>query len=493
MQRYDPMTVLHSWVVSHLLRSDETLRMNVDYCMKLMLPPTLRDLTGEHVDSANLVSATTLSNNRLRVDSAFMMLQKRLHKPPAHVDPAIISDPERLGELFMALDVARQWWLDSSPQGGVDWEVVVSTEIKLAHLRVVLDLRDQLAVLGETELDLDGERLSVADQNTRKNCEDMLGELVTEHRWPLTSLGGGKGSTNLPSKTCCWAHSCHLEAYGALSLRWIMACSTGATVDLGTESLVGKAVDVDVRDAFPENCGPVRSLLVDGVVDDDDTDPTLRENSVRACCFPTFMPFGLVSLGNMHILDNIMHETLLALPFWPWLKPLLKAVTMLLHTQEHLQRLVERCCPVGTGLNHLAVFFKKPLCPAFRIHRWQVIIAAARAALKVKGPLRRVWDRATFVGSADADADDGDNAPGLVDDDNDDDKRLDCKSLDIAITANRFWSCTATVDRHALPIEIGMHWSETCDCHEHSVLHYSSMTETDFSGIDVSAHTEKDR
>ncbi len=172
-----------------------------------------------------------------------------------------------------------------------------------------------------------------------------------------------------------------------MSLRWTFASSVCACTDLGTESGFGSTVDVDFADVFRPHCGSFG-----GIVDDGDSAEFDRESSVPSgVLFSHLMPFGLISLGNLHILDTTMHKITEALPFWDWFKPLLKSLSHFLHDPDSRRRLQAKCCSNDRG-----AFFTKQFdtagCPKLIEHRWEVVARCARGCLKHRLALQAVWD-----------------------------------------------------------------------------------------------------
>ena len=94
----------------------------------------------------------------------------------------------------------------------------------------------------------------------RSDAQAKMLAMVKRHRWPLTALGGGKGTSGLAHNVACWVHSIHLESAGHMSLKCIFASSIAACTDLGTESKLGESIDPSDKQHVPTRARPLPSI-----------------------------------------------------------------------------------------------------------------------------------------------------------------------------------------------------------------------------------------
>jgi hypothetical protein len=426
----------------------------VSHTLKLALPDSMKACAVESFRYMQLPSPATMSRFRLRLDTAFMMLMKQRHKVPDHVPHSIFTQ-EKSSDLFAALDVVRIWWIDSSPQGGVDWLVMTTLEARTQDLVDILLCRREMASLVEA-YGL-GNELTMKARARYTDLDSSLRSKLCQHRWPLTALGTGAGSSGLAHKAACWLHAVHLESAGALSLRWVFASSLSACVDLGTESGLGQAIDIDLQKVFPPGCGPQRALVPDG----DDIGTIIgKEDAIGlGSVFSHLMPFGLVVPGNLHILDSISQAVTKDLHEWAWFKPRLVALSLFLHRRDSRQRLTERCCDTAAK-KKLLFLFDKAVCPKLIEHRWEVVTKCSRGCLSRRNALRLIWDEKKYGQSGGGDSRPPERPP------EGDGESVDIGLVTDAIRSLKFWGCCANVAHLASVFEELTHWTEGCDCHD---------------------------
>ena len=212
---FESAFLLRCWMLNYRSRSPIHLRDIVDGSFRACLPDSLRDSALKYFQHVVMPSPGTMSRMRFRLDSAYMKYMKVLHTPPPQLLPGTFSADNAV-ELFNQLDVVRIWWLDSSPQGQVDWMVISSVEVKTDDLWPhVIEVRRELrkAVASEIQEHLPW---SAIDEDMSE-IENHINKFAKMHRWPLTSLGAGKGVSGLAHKVACWIHSAHLESSGPFS------------------------------------------------------------------------------------------------------------------------------------------------------------------------------------------------------------------------------------------------------------------------------------
>eukprot|EP00959_Pyramimonas_sp_CCMP1952_P131419 2747840-Pyramimonas_sp.AAC.1 len=100
-----------------------------------------------------------------------MKYRKRLHRPHGRMLPHLFKSEDPLDQVVLleSLGVARVWWLDSSPQAGVDWMVISSFEINMDDISKVIKCRRDLALISNSPEDDGNNESSIADLEDRRS------------------------------------------------------------------------------------------------------------------------------------------------------------------------------------------------------------------------------------------------------------------------------------------------------------------------------------
>ena len=209
--------------------------------------------------NVQLPSPATQGRYRLRIDVAYMhCLRENFANmpppeevelnpvPPAHGDTEFEEKLKRILYIkvrkMLSLRHSATGIPDTSPQGGIDWLLLVSKVVRSEHLQEYWELCKDLAEAHTQLLNLaeDGEERGIFDEAEDERFEllDRIrtksvrqAELCKFHRYPPTALA--LRETSLVQKMGAYAHTVglqHEDAWEAFD------CKTGVCADAGTES-----------------------------------------------------------------------------------------------------------------------------------------------------------------------------------------------------------------------------------------------------------------
>ena len=289
-----------------LLKSDTSLKDSVKQALGLILLKSLLcmflDMVEEHVNP----SQSQISRWRLLLDAACMM-QTRLR---------------RQEDWMQGRSSVRWMMVDSSPQGGRDYELVVLGQAYLDDLQHALSLMDVMKNKSlERESYEDDEVFSAEQQELQGTLEQLL---VLE-RPPPVVLGSGR--TSLPDKFSATAHALFLETGSSDCLTRLTSEIVSCTSDLGTEFNIVRVEGAKLSELFPWFS----------------EDMDMAEGN-----WPTPEPLlqfqnALAIPGALHVLHNAAKRMLTGLPELNAAVDSLATVADLLHRRHTRERLCQRC------------------------------------------------------------------------------------------------------------------------------------------------------
>ncbi len=302
--------VLEAMIMSFELRSAAGLSASMTQAMRmlpaawrsslsaLMSPPSSSSGVHVHGDAPSrhrhaVVSPSTLSRARLTVDVSYMLVMRARH------DALVGSD---------ALPVIYAL-VDSSPQGGRNWELTELQYITGPDLAPTAAAARQL-MLHEVRTDADAE---LHDALTRQ-----VGSAVSKHILPPASLGTRQ--TSLPMKLHCMIHSLRLGCSSWEVCSKLCSAVCAICSDMGTEMDVNRVEDVKINDTF-WYWDPPLPVLADGGIGLDvaDAPPSpLCVSFLRSLYVPgtyhlvdgVSKVLGCVDTCSLHLLHVSMVESL---------------------------------------------------------------------------------------------------------------------------------------------------------------------------------------
>ena len=398
-----------------LLRTDASLKDSVKQALALIIPKSLLPMFLDMVEEYISPSPGQISRWRLLLDAAFMLWTRNDRRKAWSEDRSF----------------ARWLMVDSSPQGGRDYELLVMSYASVSDLPILVSLADVMNnMCVDRPSELDDEFISSQEQLQRQ-----IQELLVMERPPPVVLGSGR--TSLPDKFAATMHALFLETGSSKDLRTLTSEVVSSTSDLGTEFNI-----VRVRGARPSDLLP---WIVEEVLEREDDWP-VEEKLIH-------FSNALAIPGILHVLHNAAKRMLTGLPELNTAVDLLQVVAELVRKKHTQERLCQRCfnSEVGVQLQPLIMGFKGKVHAA----RWGTVAFATQEMLRLERPLRWGWNLALFLGNNTDQASE---------------QAVKATSADGAITSEFWWSCLRVLDKLHCAIRHLFAWSEGCACHGYPVV-----------------------
>ena len=369
---YNVFYLLHCCLLCNLLRADKSLEEAVKHACRVVLPHHIQVVVLDMVDNKRrrMPSAATVSRLRLKVDVAWMLLSRR-----------------KL-EAMMASGIVANCMVDSSPQGGHDYELMhltVHCKTDLSQMHV-----DMLALERRAQL-------SVHDRMNTLEVEQELMERVrkcfhTLFTPPAVLLGVGQGRSTLSLKFHAVIHALYLIAGPSKNLEKFTKSVCSWVSDLGTESGFAHIGKIPFRTLMPYvTDSETQKLGTWG----DEVDLSLDhpggadEEAFVNCEGSVAIP------GVLHILHNCFAGLADSMQEFSTIVENLKQVANLLRQPETKERLLSACFsdPIGQGLS--------PDIKAFSGHvyeeRWGHVSDCALQMVGCEKALRHMWSLEKYV------------------------------------------------------------------------------------------------
>ena len=374
-------------VACDALRSDADLRMVLELCAKLILPPGQVDEAIQRLRAKRMLSKAEVSRSRFLCDGAIMLWWRRQHAMASRVDGGCA------------------WYLmtDSSPQFGRNYQVTLLCRIKRVDLPMLLDISEQLFKMWQGA--------SAADFEMEKQVEDesalmeMASEMICDHQTPLTVLGQGRSSLKFKLQRVAW--SLRLEFESHMDLSSCMQNCVGVLKDAGTERAIPRVEPVKIADVLGGHtfaAGETAELQEPqpGCIDDDNwpdsdgDDDDQWPESENECDEMIDLTRSLNVDGPSHMIHNVAEDLQFALQTWDDTVLHMKHVCRMLKRSAPRQRLLSRCFT-----SDVAQHYHKDM-NKFKGHvqggRWGTVCHAVIELLAVERQLCYAWDLAKYKG-----------------------------------------------------------------------------------------------
>lgn len=219
--------LLECLILSFDLRSASTLSSSLQHAVRTLPPAWSSSLKALLHGSHSMPAPATMSRARLYVDVGFMLYKQ-----------AYFS--RLLGERQLPVVYGL---VDSSPQGGRNWELTQIDYIAGADLLECVDFARQLAL---HEVD------SLEECPEHERLRSRVAALISRHVLPPTALGTRKAG--LASKLHAVCHSIRLECPDWHTASQFCKSFCSLTSDMGTEMDLNAVQGLDVSSAFPYWC-----------------------------------------------------------------------------------------------------------------------------------------------------------------------------------------------------------------------------------------------
>ena len=230
-------------VFSGLLRNSSSAKSALRMAMQAALPEALRKAVDDFMCSAHVIpSRSTLYRHR----STLIMALSRLLQQ---------SNSASLNGSGMI----KWFFLDSSPQGHLDWLLSASLTLPLSEARRCFLLCRDLECMSELEVE------------QAKKTQDVLAPFLLPKPGPPVAVGSGRAGR--AHKVHAFVHSAKLESRTWGECCHMLSSVASFTTDQGTESIITSAKTWKLCSLFPWLAAP-------------DTKDTFDIMSAKAPCGP---------------------------------------------------------------------------------------------------------------------------------------------------------------------------------------------------------------
>lgn len=418
---YRTTFLVHCLVMSGLIMSDGKLRDILLNSVRMLLPPALAKPLADVVRSPGLLplpSKSTTSRWRVMLDGAFMLWTRRRSN----------------------IDAVYYAMVDSSTQGGNDYELIVVASIRKSHLVGLLDLVDSLFACRLEDGDADTATLS-----EDKSLMEHISRHIRLHRPPPVRLASGR--TKLVDKFFVTVYALFLETGTVPSLQALMSSMLVLTSDLGVEFSLTTVQPVDVHQLFPfidfsrheeHRFGPERADW-----DNVDLVPAPNVGFADTISIP----------GLLHIVHNASNEVLGSMPVVSESIDRLAHVATLLRESATCTRLCETCFGTPVGKHHHAELlgFSGSVYRA----RWGTVAWCVSQVLGLERILRWGWSKEAYL-SATSFANVGPVSA---------ETKVHIEQIDQALCDDFWWSSLRVLDAIYGVVRTSFIWAESCPCH----------------------------
>ena len=437
-ETYNVYYLLHCFLLCDLLKADSSLAEAVRQACHIALPKHVKDVVLQLLDDGQrpVPSPATVSRLRLKVDVAWMLLQRRDFQQA-------LSDGSGMVAHCM---------VDSSPQGGHDYELL---HVTLVGKGVLAELHVEICKLERMK------RLSMAERVNFMHEERRIMMKIYESIHMVTPppvlLGMGKSRSSLGMKFHAAMHALYLLVGPATNLSKFVECIWTWVSDLGTEAGFSHVRKLNFRDLFP--------YIMDSEASADprwheEVDFADADASTRPEPEPSIGCEGSAAIpGLLHILHNCFLGLGGAMRYFQSIISQMKEVAKLLSQPESKERLLATCF-TGPLNEALAADVR-----AFQGHvyedRWGTVADCVLKLLPCQVSLQHAWDLDKFVMHR------GGVSGG---------SRVGSVALDVAqdaITSTKFWAYLEMLACFASMQSRLSSWVESCPCHW-DALHNSS-------------------
>ena len=386
-------------------------------------------------------SATTLRKGMLLLDMAYM----------CHWQEQLLNFTQGQNILY--------FWLDSSPQGGVDWLLSIMRFISRPDLRRCKKAADVLALSvqkfksASASNDIEGMVQVVRERHEQRA---VLDSSICLHR--LIPSGVGSGAAKADDKLSSLCRKLYAESHSMQGLKQLLQCTRGFCTDAGAEMTIGDMAGISVADALPD--WMQEQLQAQG---DDGDMLGLNDGPMPQLPQPVrdnndyMFPQALICPGALHILHNMTLEVDKGLEFYDaWLLSF-KQVVRLLHA-DHLRNRFIGTCLLG-NFEWMKPQVRKLPEPA--LWRWNSVIQVLNGLMKCKAVLQAAWSQEKF-GHIDGQRQQAHEQAGEGEAAGTD---LDVNVVTSAVRSNKFWLYSSMLlHLHSISDDLSA-WFEGCPCH----------------------------
>jgi len=335
--------------------------------------------------------------------------------------------------------------IDSSPQCGMDLEIMLQLVINEADLDAILDCVGNLASLDRSQCHESAQDRRITRRIRQESLIiERLGSMLKKRILPPVALG--LQEAGVPRKFSAVAHQQYLECAGPAELATAFREFFAGTLDQGVEFALASMGPQPFSSVFPWY--PLASRAAYSPEAEDAEFAT--ELVDHALDLSGFIPVA----GNFHIIGNSAKDFKNTVRHYDYAIRGLTLISWLCRDGDPRKRLLATCFAdeVHRHMRTTVESFKgKP-----KLDRWGYVCECIMHALIVKDPLRYGWDHRKFASP--------NHKRKKREEKEEEGVNLD--ELDNYIREEFFWDVLVMLDMlHCMERE-AIRWTNACSCHE---------------------------
>lgn len=362
--KLDPRVIVKALSAAMHTRDRGKLRQVVMRGMECMFP----DWSHGQIEAlGRLPSASSLARGQILADAALCCFWRS----------RFAERKSPLGPMYI--------WADSSPQAGEDWLLSIALFIQREDLEACFEAARSLAQSVEEfrAAFRDDHKERMSGIAIRRHDDRLtLEALIHKHRQIPIALGSGH--TGVEHKTRALCRKLFAEGQTFNNTQRLLESIRGLCTDLGVEASIPDVSGIALSDILPP-------WMRDELLPDGQRGSGLEDDRAQF-----LLPNVVLSPGILHICDNMMLDTDVALSGWSGWLPGFKAVAHLLH-HAHLRQRFIGCCLHGTRHAWAEPLFNISL-PSPAKWRWGIVVDTLAKLMPLRGALQAAWDPTRFRG-----------------------------------------------------------------------------------------------
>ena len=444
---FDVKTLLHAVLLCEYVHRDANLRDVVIGACRLVLPPAAAVEVERIVESelrAVAPSPPTISRARAQVDAALMLCMR---------DCLYVVDgtPKRVCLM-----------VDSSPQGGRDYELALAAVVSVENLCKWQEATDTMFMWAQQSAN--------SDSDLKEHLATLTSAraLYTTHALPPVVIGRGRSS--LSDKVHAVLHALRLESKDIGALVALLKSVCAITTDFGVEAGLARIEPISVFAFFPHETG-----RIPGPGPDDFEEPSGLhrplflsqgnpdgEDDFEDLGVPVIDFSGCVDVaGMLHIVHNMTEDLSRCMKNFEPHVTQLQEVCNFVATPDLKRKLLGTCYARGLAVHMRAAI--EAYSHKLQTIRWGSVAVCVEEIYKIRRELRFGWSRARFEQQGAASGRFVNVSEAACDSGHKDGVKL--QVVDAAIASEFFWEYNRMLLTIMKTIKDAIVWIESCHCH----------------------------
>ena len=423
-RRYNICFLLQAFMMSRTLRKGAVdLKQSLQLALRIALPKSAADYFVRSLECRAMPSPAIVSHFSLVLDVGFMLWMRK-----------------RLTMQMQEHALTIHWKVDSSTQGGIDWENTEYTVIYNAES--VEFLQSYRSLVPEARANMARQDADEDAVEREKGLIMRMCEIRQHHHGVPAGLSSKRG--DLMHKAHAVLHSIYLETGSAKDLRRFLDATVSITGDLGVEKGLPMLPPYRFSQLFPDyQCGDIG---------DDEGFGEAAPDELLSMRHILYCP------GLLHVISNASKDLLQVTQHFKPVYDMMEAVTLWLHDKATRDHFVATCCSTPPFV-HL-----KPLFMAFPHTlvgwRWEHVWRAASALLDIKDALCSAWNADRMAGRFRDEHDLPADVPIQYQN-----HGVRLQRATQGVRSELMWGYLVMVNMFGELLQHLCHWAESCPCH----------------------------